>query len=105
MSEVSVTINEQTVRVTQKANTIIIRRLQTNTFSSGGSSAGVSSFNSRTGAVVPAVGDYSAFFLTPAQAAALYQLILVSGTNIKSINGNSLLGSGGLTVERIFYRN
>lgn len=30
---------------------------------------------------------------------ALYQAILVSGTNIKTINGSSLLGSGDLTVS------
>ena len=29
----------------------------------------------------------------------LYQAVLVSGTNIKTINGNSLLGSGDLTVS------
>lgn len=31
----------------------------------------------------------------------LYQSILVSGTNIKTINGNSVLGSGNLALEEI----
>lgn len=31
----------------------------------------------------------------------LYQSILVSGTNIKTINGNSVLGSGNLTLEEV----
>jgi len=29
---------------------------------------------------------------------AIFQAILVSGTNIKTVNGSSLLGSGNLTV-------
>lgn len=37
-------------------------------------------------------------YLTIASAAATYQPILVSGTNIKTINGNSLLGSGDITI-------
>jgi hypothetical protein len=36
-------------------------------------------------------------YLKP-KADALYQAILVSGTNIKTINGSSVLGSGNLTV-------
>ncbi len=37
-------------------------------------------------------------YLTSATAAATYQPTLVSATNIKTINGNSILGSGDLTV-------
>jgi hypothetical protein len=37
-------------------------------------------------------------YLKP-KADALYQAILVSGTNIKTINGSSVLGSGDLTVS------
>lgn len=42
----------------------------------GSSGSGVTSFNGRTGVVVPVGGDYSSFFLTPAQAAAIYQPLL-----------------------------
>jgi hypothetical protein len=38
-------------------------------------------------------------YLTTATAATTYQPILVSGTNIKTINGASVLGSGDLTVS------
>jgi hypothetical protein len=37
-------------------------------------------------------------YLTAATAATTYQPILVSATNIKTINGSSILGSGDLTV-------
>jgi hypothetical protein len=37
-------------------------------------------------------------YLTSATAAATYQPTLVSGSNIKTVNGNSLLGSGDLTI-------
>ena len=38
-------------------------------------------------------------YLTSSLAASTYQTILTSGTNIKTINGNSILGSGNLTVS------
>lgn len=38
-------------------------------------------------------------YLTAATAATTYQPILVSSTNIKTINGTSVLGSGDLTVN------
>jgi hypothetical protein len=38
-------------------------------------------------------------YLTSASAAAAYQVILVSGTNIKTVNGSTLLGSGDLTIS------
>jgi len=50
-----------------------------------------------TDARVQAVGD--ARYLTPATAAATYQPTLVSGTNIKTVNGTTLLGSGDITIS------
>lgn len=38
-------------------------------------------------------------YLTAAAAASTYQVVLVSGTNIKTINSTSLLGSGNITVS------
>ena len=38
-------------------------------------------------------------YLTSATATSTYQPILVSGTTIKTINGNSLLGSGDITIS------
>jgi hypothetical protein len=38
-------------------------------------------------------------YLTAATAASTYQPILVSGTNIKTVNGNSLVGSGNLNIN------
>ena len=38
-------------------------------------------------------------YLTAVAAAAAYQVILVSGTNIKTVNGSTLLGSGDLTIS------
>jgi hypothetical protein len=38
-------------------------------------------------------------YLTSATAALTYQTILVSGTSIKTVNSNSLLGSGNISVE------
>jgi hypothetical protein len=37
-------------------------------------------------------------YLTAATAASTYQPILVSGTNIKTVNGNSLVGSGDVSI-------
>jgi hypothetical protein len=37
-------------------------------------------------------------YLTAATAASTYQPILVSGTNIKTVNSNSLLGSGDIAI-------
>ncbi len=69
--------------------------------------SGVSSVYGRTGAVVAQNGDYDADkitetvtrkFATPAEKTAwnAKQTALVSGTNIRSLFGNSLLGSGDL---------
>ncbi|MBQ4776220.1 discoidin domain-containing protein [Pectobacterium versatile] len=69
--------------------------------------SGVSSVYGRTGAVTAQNGDYDADkitetatrkFATPAEKTAwnAKQAALVSGTNIRSIFGNSLLGSGNL---------
>lgn len=38
-------------------------------------------------------------YLTVAIASSTYQVILVSGTNIKTVNGDSLLGSGDITIS------
>ena len=38
-------------------------------------------------------------YVTSVAAAAAYQVILVSGTNIKTVNGSTLLGSGDLTIS------
>lgn len=38
-------------------------------------------------------------YLTVATAASTYQVVLVSGTNIKTVNSTSLLGSGDITVS------
>jgi len=37
-------------------------------------------------------------YLTSVAAAAAYQVILVSGTNLKTVNGSTLLGSGDLAI-------
>lgn len=74
MSTFNVLVKNQSLKVIVRSDEVKIAFLETNTISGGGgSSSGVSSFNSRTGAVVPVVGDYSAFFTTPAQVAAAYQ--------------------------------
>ena len=88
--------------------------------SSGGGRAGVMSFNGRTGAVTAQTGDYtkeqvglgnvdntsdSSKPVSTAQAAAIASAVatkqdtLASGTNIKTINGSSILGSGNLTIS------
>jgi hypothetical protein len=79
----------------------------------GGTPTGVTTFNSRNGNVLPAAGDYTATQITNTPSgtiaattvqAALNELdtekqaTLVSATNIKTINGSSLLGSGDLSV-------
>jgi hypothetical protein len=38
-------------------------------------------------------------YLTSAAAASTYQVILVSGTNLKTVNGSTLLGSGDLVIS------
>lgn len=38
-------------------------------------------------------------YLTSATAASTYQTALVSGTSIKTVNGNSLLGSGNIQID------
>ena len=40
-------------------------------------------------------------YLTSSTAAATYQPILVSSTNIKTINGTSILGAGDVTISGI----
>ncbi|MBE5221589.1 carbohydrate-binding protein [Pectobacterium sp. A113-S21-F16] len=70
--------------------------------------SGVSSVFGRTGALTAQNGDYDADkitetatrkFASPAEKTAwnAKQAVLVSGTNIRSLFGNSLLGSGNLT--------
>lgn len=72
--------------------------------------SGVSRVFGRTGVITAQVGDYNAdqisetptrVFLSPAEktAFAAKQEKLVSGTNIKSINGKSMLGSGDNTIS------
>lgn len=80
------------------------------TQSGGGGVAGVSSVNNRTGAVVLSKSDVSLENVdntsdtdkpvSIAQQAALNakQAILVSGSNLKTVNGNSLLGSGNIQI-------
>lgn len=41
----------------------------------------------------------AATYLTQSSASAAYQPILVSGTSIKTVNGNSLLGSGNVQID------
>ncbi len=70
--------------------------------------APVESFNGRIGEIVPTVGDYTADqitetdrkFVTITQISTwnLKQSALVSGSNIKTINGQSILGSGDLVL-------
>ena len=82
---------------------------------------GVVSFNTRTGAVTLSSSDVTTAlgftpydstnpggyitssalspYLTSSSAASTYQPILVSGTNIKTLNGQSLLGSGNLSAS------
>jgi len=38
-------------------------------------------------------------YLTSSTAASTYQTTLVSGTNIKTVNGNSILGSGNIQID------
>lgn len=59
----------------------------------------VSSFNTRTGAVIPASWDYALADITGLSSAlSAKQDTLVSGTNIKTINGSSILWSGNVTI-------
>ena len=53
-------------------------------------------YDSSTGVIT---GPNLSGYLTSATAASTYQPILVSGTNIKTINGNSVLGSGNLNIS------
>ena len=78
--------------------------------------AGVTSFNTRTGAITLSSSDVTgalgytpydsaslssalAPYLTSSTAASTYQPILVSGTSIKTVNGNSVLGSGNIQID------
>ena len=58
--------------------------------------AGVTSFNGSTGAVTYTAPVTS---VNGSTGAVTVQPTLVSGTNIKTVNGNSLLGSGDLTIS------
>lgn len=49
---------------------------------------GVTSFNSRTGAVVPLVGDYSSFYYPLSSNPAGYSTFTPSGTSLQYIRGN-----------------
>jgi len=82
---------------------------------------GVTSFNTRTGAITLGSNDVTTAlgftpynstnpsgyitssaltgYLTSSTAASTYQAILVSGTNIKTVNGNSILGSGNIEIS------
>lgn len=70
---------------------------------------GVTSFNTRVGDVSPQVGDYTTDEITEgvlkfvtSEEKTLWnskQESLVSGTNIKTINGQSLLGSGDMVLD------
>lgn len=70
--------------------------------------SGVTSFNSRAGIVSPEVGDYNADqitettrkFVTEADKSSwtAKQDALVSGVNLKTINSQSLLGAGNITI-------
>lgn len=81
-------------------------------FSAGGGGGAVNSVNGQTGDVVITATSLGA--ITKENAAATYQVkgdyattaqlnskqdTLVSGTNIKTINGNSLLGKGDITIQ------
>lgn len=57
----------------------------------------VDSFNGRTGAVVPLVGDYDLFFLTPAEGDAAYVPLTRTMTA-----GAGLTGGGSLAADRTF---
>jgi Chaperone of endosialidase len=63
--------------------------------------SGVTTFNTRVGAVTLVSADVTAALgYTPLSSAALAtkQDVLVSGTNIKTVNGSTLMGSGNLAV-------
>jgi hypothetical protein len=106
-----------TLTVASQVDTSTIWYLNANTSAAtssnwilGGSSVvtGVSSFNSRTGSVVSQTGDYTADqinetttrkFTSPTEKTTWgnKQDALVSGTNIKSLFGVSILGSGNFS--------
>lgn len=71
--------------------------------SSGGS--GVTSFNGRTGIVVPAQADYDSFFLTPAEGNAAYQPLDSDLTAIAALVtqafGRSLLTQATAAAARV----
>ena len=70
--------------------------------------AGVGAFNSRTGNVTPSTGDYTADQITETTKKFVTttekntwnakQDALVSGTSIKTIGGQSILGSGDISI-------
>jgi len=76
-----------------------------------GSGGGVTSFNSRTGAVAPVQADYDSFFLTQAEGDALYQAIslaalkannlsdLSSASTARTNLGATTVGGGLFTVS------
>lgn len=79
----------------------IIDRFATIGFVSGGGGGGaVSSVNGQTGEVVITPESLNVYNKTEVDSAlANKQVTLVSGTNIKTINGESILGSGNLVIQ------
>lgn len=67
----------------------------------GGGTAGVTSVNGKTGTVVLKTSDIenNSGYITNSYHDSSKQDTLVSGSNIKTINGNSLLGSGDITIS------
>lgn len=80
---------------------------------SGGSGGAVSSVFTRTGSIVAVSGDYTASNITNVATATVVstdvqsaiteldtkkQPVLISNTNIKTVNGTSLLGSGNIVI-------
>lgn len=71
--------------------------------------SGVVTFNSRTGIVSPQVGDYTADMITETARKFVSDLeksvwnskqdALVSGVNIKTVNGQSVVGGGNITIN------
>jgi hypothetical protein len=74
--------------------------IQTTAYIGGTGPAGVTSFNGRTGAVVPASGDYNMLMIAPPTACATGQLLKWNGTNwfcFTSTAASSVANGGGVT--------
>ena len=83
------------VTISEDGNTITISA------TGGGGSSGVTSVNGKTGAVVLKTSDLTndSGFITSSYHDSDKQDTLVSGRNIKTINNQSLLGSGNITIS------